>query len=157
MIVIKKDNEKFNFRVAALIFNESGSKVLIHRKDNQDFWVLPGGRVEMGEDSKKALVREIKEELNINIDVAIKYIFENFFKLADEVYHELCFYYKTNINIEKHNLNFDDEFIGAEGDEYLYKWIDIKDIDNIDFRPQFLKDKLTNINDNLEHVILYEK
>jgi len=32
-------------------------------------WELPGGKIETGEAAKNALLREIKEELNINVDI----------------------------------------------------------------------------------------
>ena len=38
-------------------------RILLHRADYEDFWSLPGGRVEMLEDSREALRREMLEEL----------------------------------------------------------------------------------------------
>ena len=61
MISYKEEQNKFNFRVGAIIKKEN--KVLIHRLKNFDFWLLPGGRVEMLEDTKKAILRELNEEL----------------------------------------------------------------------------------------------
>lgn len=60
-------------QVALLIgLNEEG-KVLIHHKTadapaNANLWALLGGSIEQNESPKDAMRREIKEELNIDID-----------------------------------------------------------------------------------------
>ena len=38
-----------------------------HRKANRYYWVLPGGRIEYGEDFADCAVRELKEETNLDI------------------------------------------------------------------------------------------
>lgn len=51
--------------------------------DYKGWWEFPGGKIEQGETSKRALVREIKEELNTEISVGelidtIEYDYEAF-------------------------------------------------------------------------------
>lgn len=55
--------------VVAVIFNASGELLLTRRKYNpaQGLLDLPGGFVNIGETAEHAVVREICEELNINI------------------------------------------------------------------------------------------
>lgn len=38
-------------------------------KNNRNEWELPGGRLEQNESSEKTVVREIKEELNLDCKV----------------------------------------------------------------------------------------
>lgn len=59
-----KENYRFNARVSAIIYNKDKTKVLLFKiNDGRDFYMLPGGRIELNEDSKTAISREINEEL----------------------------------------------------------------------------------------------
>ncbi|MBT3249859.1 MAG: NUDIX domain-containing protein [Candidatus Pacebacteria bacterium] len=59
--------------VGALIFNEEGKMLLALRgqkaKNEVGKWEIPGGAVEFGETIEQALKREIKEELDIEIEL----------------------------------------------------------------------------------------
>lgn len=59
------------YRIACLgiVFNEKGQILLLRRHQpnhhTHDMWNLPGGGLEFGEHPKEAVIREIKEEANI--------------------------------------------------------------------------------------------
>lgn len=57
--------------VAAAIIREGGRIFATQRGygEFKDFWEFPGGKVEPGETSEEALVREIREELDTEISV----------------------------------------------------------------------------------------
>jgi mutator protein MutT len=67
--------------VGALIF-EAG-KVLLVRRANEPlagFWSLPGGAIELGEKSQEALLREVKEETGLDVEVVrVAEIFDRIF------------------------------------------------------------------------------
>jgi 8-oxo-dGTP diphosphatase len=51
-----------------------GDKVLVvkrslHEKGDPGIWEQPGGQVEEGEDPERAVIREFKEETNLNVEV----------------------------------------------------------------------------------------
>ena len=61
--------------VAAII--QKGNTILATQRgygDLKDGWEFPGGKVEVGEAHAEALIREIKEELEADIDVGKKLI-----------------------------------------------------------------------------------
>ncbi|MGI6330080.1 MAG: NUDIX hydrolase [Bacilli bacterium] len=153
MISYVENNKKFNFRVGVILINPINKKILIQKKINHPYWLLPGGRVEMLEESQKAVIREIDEELGLKISSCqIKVLAESFFKLKETTYHELGFYYQGELKDDKNLYQEEEEFIKREK-EYIFKWERIDNLKKIDFRPQFLVDILLENDDKIYHIV----
>jgi 8-oxo-dGTP diphosphatase len=56
------------YKAAGIIIEDR--KLLFTRAKDMDFFIDPGGKIEEGETAKQALVRELKEELCIDVDEA---------------------------------------------------------------------------------------
>ena len=54
--------------VTAIVPNDRGELLLVHKTDN-DLWALPGGAMEVGESMADTVVREVKEETGIDVEV----------------------------------------------------------------------------------------
>src|SRR5512147_879179 len=54
--------------VAAIIRNEDGA-ILLQRRSDNGLWGLPSGGVEIGETVSTAVVREVKEETGLVVEV----------------------------------------------------------------------------------------
>lgn len=54
--------------VTAIVHDQSGRLLLIHKTDN-DLWALPGGGHEIGENISDTVVREVLEETGISVEV----------------------------------------------------------------------------------------
>ena len=65
--------KSYGLTVRGIIKNDSGEILIVKRhpksRTDPEMWELPGGKVETGEHFADALVREIKEETNLNVNV----------------------------------------------------------------------------------------
>jgi len=55
-------------RVSAVVIQENKLLLVNHQKDNLSYWLLPGGGVEHSETLHEALIREIREEVSLDIE-----------------------------------------------------------------------------------------
>ena len=53
--------------VGPILYNDEG-KIFLMRSPKWNSWVVPGGEIKEGETEEEALIREINEELGIQID-----------------------------------------------------------------------------------------
>lgn len=108
--------------VGAAIIDENG-KVLCAQRGYGSLigkWEFPGGKVEPGETDKEALAREIKEELNIDVEVE---------ELIDESYNE---YKDQNINLKVYRCKHISGTINDTEHQSL-KWMKNEDIESLDW------------------------
>ena len=72
-----KITERIQYQVTAAFIRRGNEFLITQRRDNDVFgglWEFPGGKQEIGETLEECLVREIYEELNLQIAVQ-KYLF----------------------------------------------------------------------------------
>lgn len=146
---------RFQFRVAGIALREG--HVLVHRALVDDFWSLPGGRVEHFELSASALIREMREELLVDVEIGpLVYAIESHFTLAGYPYHEIGFYYGMDL---PQSFPFISDQIChrvRDGDNDLeFKWVptEQKILDELDFGPTVLRDRLDALPASLQHII----
>ena len=60
-------HDKIDFVVTGFIVFENKVLLILHKK--LGLWLPPGGHIELDEDPEEALIREIQEELGINIRI----------------------------------------------------------------------------------------
>ena len=94
---------------------------------DHEAFLLPGGRLELLENSDEAIKREIEEELNLKLDFKLISIEENISKANKFQMIEFVYYAEID--------NFESIELPNDGWD-KFKIVEIKDIDNIDIRPK---------------------
>lgn len=102
----------------------------------EDNWDLPGGLVEINEDEKETLRREIKEELGVEIKIKEKSEKWIFFRLKDN----------KNISVQNYICEIINENIKLSAEHIDYRWIKIKDIRNYPVKDESLYESLEKLN-----------
>jgi 8-oxo-dGTP pyrophosphatase MutT (NUDIX family) len=157
MITFDRDNCRFTYRVAGVAIHDG--MVLLHRDIYEEFWVLPGGRCEMGEQSSQGLRREIREELGVDVEIRRPlWIVENFFDYGGMACHELGIYHLMEFPAGSPLFDRGVEFSGYEGEhELVYRWHRLDALDRIVIYPEFLREKLASLPEGIEHVVQFNQ
>ena len=145
-ISFQSENEKFNYRVCAVILNDG--KILAMQDERSPYFYLPGGRVKMGETAEDAVIRETKEELNIIARIIRPlWLNQGFFKedVDGLQYHEICIYFLMDIS-DTDLLSRGDAFFRQEGvHRHTFQWLKYEQVQHEYFYPVFLKKQIFDL------------
>jgi 8-oxo-dGTP pyrophosphatase MutT (NUDIX family) len=131
--------KKNRIRVVVLgVFLNHGKILVFQGRDNiknENFFRPLGGGVEFGETSQDALIREIREELGLEIKEP-RYLgtLENIFVYQGEPGHEIVLIYDAKFVdpkvYEETNLNY----VESDGEDLRCRWLALEDIERQQFR-----------------------
>jgi ADP-ribose pyrophosphatase YjhB (NUDIX family) len=173
MITLEIERSRFSTRAVAVIMDRDERRVLVSRAVVDDFWALPGGRIEIGETSSEAVVREMREELSVEVEVdRLLWVTEEFFDFAGLAWHGIAFYYLVRLPSDSPMYDreessgieefvediFVPEHLRAEVNrlEMIFRWHDRERLHELTLYPRFLQDRLRVLPGTTEHIIRRE-
>lgn len=123
--------------VAGVIRNEEGKILITQRnlkKAQGGLWEFPGGKIESGEAKEQTIVREIKEELDIEVKYE-SYLDEKVFEYPEKTINLIalnCTKVKGNIKLLEHEA---------------YAWVREEELNDYEFAPAdfFIIEKLKQV------------
>ncbi|NLJ64849.1 MAG: NUDIX domain-containing protein [Christensenellaceae bacterium] len=140
------DNSKFNYRVCAVIINDN--KILAMKDERSPYYYLPGGRVQIGEKAEDAVIREVKEELEIDAKIIRPlWLNQGFFEEdVDKImFHEICVYFLIDIS-HTNILEKGSRFILREHhNKHEFEWLEFENLNDLYFYPIFLKKEIFDL------------
>lgn len=145
------DGISFNVRSSCIIKDKEHNKVLLTNMraiTDHEAFLLPGGRINILENSREGIKREIKEELGIDLEYKLISIEENIVK--ESKFHMIELVYYAEIKSFDLIKCFDDGWD-------KFKIFDINNIENVDIRPKTIKELIREETyENITHHINYD-
>ena len=156
-LTFKTDNGRFNYRVCAVIINEN--KILALHDERSPYYYLPGGRVSLHETAENAVLREVKEELEIDAEIVRPlWLNESFFveDVNHDKFHEICVYFLVDIS-KTDLLTKGEKFVLYEREHtHEFEWLEFERLKSEYFYPLFLKEKIFDLPAHLELLTTFE-
>lgn len=145
-VTFKTDQGRFNYRVCAIIINDE--KILAMHDERSPYYYLPGGRVKFHETAEFAILRELKEELQIDAEI-IRPLWLNQAFFTEDVdndnYHELCLYFLIDIS-KTDLLENGRKFTLFEGTHrHVFEWLLLSGLKDTYIYPLFIKEEIFNL------------
>lgn len=156
----EQDEFWFRYRAAAIIIEDDC--VLMAYNNVDDYYYSIGGGVHLGETSKEAVIREVKEETGIAYEVErLAFVNECLFygdgSLTGKKCHGIELYYLMKPKNDRQVGSGSCTGLTTGGVEEYVRWIPIKDLGRYKIFPEFFRDKLLNIPQEIEHFIADER
>ena len=120
--------------VRGIIKTKKGLVTIFRRKNGTEYYVIPGGGVDNNENLEDALKRELKEELNIEVNI-INLAFKN------ETNDRIEYFYECEYLSGDFTLNGEELDRMNENNYYEPTFIKIEDIKNVSLQKE-VKDYL---------------
>ena len=151
----RTEEGKLKLRATGIIIHDNKLLIEVY---NDKVYFLPGGTINMNEASEDAIIRELKEEIDKDfiVDSLVSICEEFYVNHKDEKTHCINFYYKMKFkNIDDVNSIDMDRLENDHGymNQHHYKWVDIKDLDNIKIVPIEIKKEIMSGKFNIHHVM----
>ena len=144
---------RFLLRVVGVAIQDGHA--LLHRAVGDDFWSLPGGRCTVMEASANALVREMREELGLTVEVGrLLWVVENFFTHMGVPHHEIGLYYQMTLPADAPQHDTSRAFAGQEvHNPLIFQWFPLSEMSALRLYPKFLRDGLQAPPEHIQHVV----
>jgi 8-oxo-dGTP diphosphatase len=106
-------------------------KLLACRDAKKEYWYLPGGHLEFGETLDQALRREIKEEINQEVESSsFMTVLENNYSDHNGKHHELNLIYNTELRSDGPNE------IRSYEEHFTVEWVLVSELGKIRLLPE---------------------
>ncbi|MBO4326489.1 MAG: NUDIX domain-containing protein [Clostridia bacterium] len=145
-----------NIRVGAIIVKDG--RVLMVRNDRDDFYYSVGGRIKFGETAERAILREVKEELGLELEIdRLGFVCEAYFygtigDKKERLIYEPAFYFYMKVP-DDYDIQAC-RFLDDGTLEYL-EWVPL-DTDKTIY-PLFFKTELRNPSSATKYIISDER
>jgi len=122
-------------RAAAIVIKDGKILLMRRKKNDAEYYAIPGGHIESGESPEIAAIRELKEETNLDAEIDFLFLenegngWHNYFYMAKNVEGEMRF---GGEELERN----------SEENNYELEWVELSKISEINLLPAEIREKL---------------
>ena len=146
-----------NLRAGAIILKD-GKILMTGNRANPAYLYSVGGRIRFGETAEEAVIREVREETGVTMEIdRLGFVHENYFygdapSNLGKLIYEVSFYYYMRVPD-----GFDPvcESLTADGQEEFLRWIDPDA--PVRYYPEFLREELKHPESGVKHFVTDER
>ena len=142
----------FNFRVGAIIIHDG--KLLLMHNEEEPYYYTVGGRVHFNETTEETVVREVREEIGVDLEID-RFLFfqEQFFdgKVTGTHIHELGVYYLMKDSPALEHLEC--HSVTARGVAEELVWVPLEETGSYYIVPESIAARLRSLPEHAEHII----
>ena len=130
------------------------NRILVQRDRNGNEYALPGGHVRIGETLEDGLIREIMEEMGVQIRCdRLLWSEECFWTWNGRQAHSMAFYYLIEL-CDGFGIPDNGEFISQKDNcDVVLGWLPIDRLQGITIYPEFIKNEITDLNGPIKHFV----
>lgn len=153
MLTFDVQGKRFVYRVSGVAIIDG--RVLVHQFEGEDdFYVLPGGRVDVREPAEEALAREMLEELGCEGRVGrLLWVLDNLFTDKGVDHHALELIFEITLpdgcmqasGEPWTGTEEDFDMAAGEGLELYFQWKPLEDLATLDIKPGCLRQMLREL------------
>lgn len=133
-------------RAVGVIIKDNKILILRRIKNGEEYFVIPGGSVEKGESVKEAVVREMKEELSLDITID-RLLFKLPIPTNEHDSGRMSYFYLVKKFRGTPKLGGPEKERMNENNQYYPEWKELNQLKELtNLYPEEAKDKIEKIN-----------
>ena len=149
--LFRDDTSLCNVRIAGVLLRDG--RILLQRDKNGSEYALPGGHVQIGEETQDALKREFREEMGIDIHIDRPlWTEECFWQWGQRQAHTFTFYYLISGNLPDTGKPVPH----LDNAQVLCEYLPLENLHAVIVYPTFLKKEISQLSNAPKHFVTYD-
>ncbi|MFQ5620791.1 MAG: NUDIX domain-containing protein [Candidatus Nanoarchaeia archaeon] len=121
--------------ISRAVIIKDGEVLLIHRfRPHMEYYVVPGGHIEENESEEEALIREVKEETNLDVKIE-----KRLWSLEDPYHNAQHHFFLVTEFTGEIQLGGPEAERNCEENKYILEWHDLADVKSLNLLPEDMK------------------
>ena len=141
-----------DLRVVAVLVRDN--KILVQRERDGNEYALPGGHVKISETLESGIIREVMEEIGVQIECKkLLWSEECFWEWNGRQAHNISFYYLIEL-CDCFEIPDNGEFVSQKDNcNVVIGWLPVEQLQKMIIYPEFIKEEIYHLDGPMKHFV----